>query len=137
MAASDLPKIYGQLGRRVKALREAAHWTQAKLAEEIGVDTSYMVKIEGGKRRIQLETLGDIALALGRPVAEFFPERVPTPATRKTTSAQELPSAYTRPRGTRADAPEIDDLVDLARELDREAVRSLVFIARRFSNTRR
>ena len=110
------PDIYHLVGRRLQALRKAHGLTQNELAEKADVAVSYVVKLEGGTRRIQLETLVRIADVLGEPIAAFFVDRRPPPSEEKW-------------RGEAA------KLIDLIRDLDDEDVRSLVGVARRLARS--
>ncbi len=55
---------YTIIGNRVRDLRKAKKWTQAKLAEESGVEPSYISHIERGKTKVSLPTLICIVNAL-------------------------------------------------------------------------
>ena len=48
---------YKDLGRRVRALRRAAHLTQEELAEQVGISASFMGHVERGSRVASLDTL--------------------------------------------------------------------------------
>ncbi len=48
---------YVDLGKRVRARRTELNWTQERLAQEIGVSTSFVGHIERGSRKASLETL--------------------------------------------------------------------------------
>ncbi len=54
-----------QVGQRIKNLRARRGWSQERLADESGVDRSYMSGIERGVRNISILTLAKVALALG------------------------------------------------------------------------
>lgn len=56
---------YVDLGRRVRRQRSVLGWTQAQLAEHIGVSTSLVGHVERGSRKASLETLVALANALG------------------------------------------------------------------------
>lgn len=55
---------YVDLGRRVRRQRNVLGWTQAQLAEHIGVSTSFVGHVERGSRKASLETLVSLANAL-------------------------------------------------------------------------
>lgn len=63
-----------QLGRRVAQARSIVEWTQARLAERVGVERSVLAKIESGTRRVSASELVALAAALERPVDWFFAE---------------------------------------------------------------
>src|SRR5688572_17613561 len=115
-----LPDIYRRVGARLKAERERQKITQEQLAERAQVGTSYLVKIEAGTRRAQLETLEDLAKVLRVPLAQLLPDRKPLPADGRTraSAAREGGAGYQRVRPSGASERELHDLVDLARDLD-------------------
>lgn len=51
-------------GERVRKLRQKRKWSQEKLAEESGLDPTYISGIERGKRNLGLENIGKLARAL-------------------------------------------------------------------------
>lgn len=53
------------LGQRVKDLRERLAWSQEKLAERARLDTTYISGIERGQRNPGLNSLNQLARALG------------------------------------------------------------------------
>lgn len=54
-----------QLGKRVLALREARHWTQAELARRAFIGRSYVAHIEDGKNMPSVDVIDRVASALG------------------------------------------------------------------------
>lgn len=62
---------YEVIGNRIKEVRSAKGWTQAKLAEESGVEPSYISHIERGVTKLSLPTLICIANALGASLDEL------------------------------------------------------------------
>lgn len=56
---------YIDLGRRVRRQRNLLNLTQAELAEKIGVSTSFVGHMERGSRKASLDTMVDLANALG------------------------------------------------------------------------
>jgi Zn-dependent peptidase ImmA (M78 family)/DNA-binding XRE family transcriptional regulator len=60
-----------ELGRRIRAGREAGGLTQEKLAERIGVSRSAMAQMEAGNRAVSSLELDRLARALGRDIREF------------------------------------------------------------------
>lgn len=59
-------------GRRVRALREAAGWSQDKFAAELGVDRSHYGALERGEANATLETVARIAAGLGVRPKDLF-----------------------------------------------------------------
>ncbi len=55
---------YPSIGKRIKELRTAKGWTQARLAEESGVEPSNISHIERAATKLSLPTLVSIANAL-------------------------------------------------------------------------
>ena len=62
---------YISIGNRIKALRTAKGWTQARLAEESGVEPSNISHIERAATKLSLPTLVNIANALGVTLDEI------------------------------------------------------------------
>ena len=62
---------YILIGNRIKELRVAKGWTQAKLAEESGVEPSNISHIERAATKLSLPTLVNIANALGVTLDEI------------------------------------------------------------------
>lgn len=60
------------LARNVRALRRARGWSQEKMAEQCGLHRTYVGAIERGERNVTLETLNDLATALGVTPAELI-----------------------------------------------------------------
>jgi DNA-binding XRE family transcriptional regulator len=60
------------LGKRIRAMREAAGMTQSELATAAEIGRVTAVRIENGEQSPRYETLAAIARALGRPVAELL-----------------------------------------------------------------
>ena len=61
------------VGARVREARQHRDWSQEHLAEEAGVDRSYMSGIERGVRNISLLKLHAIAKTLGVPARSLLP----------------------------------------------------------------
>jgi transcriptional regulator with XRE-family HTH domain len=61
-----------RLGTRVKALRARRGWTQAELAEKVGIDRSFLADVERGKRNISILNLAAIAEGLEVTLSQFF-----------------------------------------------------------------
>lgn len=61
-----------EFGARLRLLRERTGLTQEAVALSAGIDRSFYVQIEGGKRTVSVERLDDIAAALSVDVATLF-----------------------------------------------------------------
>ncbi len=59
-----MDEFYVEIGRRIRRLRKRQRWTQAELAERADISTSFLGHIERGSRKLSVETLNRIALAL-------------------------------------------------------------------------
>ncbi len=62
---------YISIGNRIKELRTAKGWTQAKLAEESNIEPSNISHIERAATKLSLPTLVNIANALGATLDEI------------------------------------------------------------------
>ncbi|MBP3686435.1 MAG: helix-turn-helix transcriptional regulator [Clostridia bacterium] len=62
---------YISIGSRIKEIRTAKGWTQAKLAEKSGVEPSNISHIERAATKLSLPTLVNIANALGATLDEI------------------------------------------------------------------
>lgn len=62
-----------RLGRKLQKVRKEKGWTQEKLAEKVGVSTTWIGYIETGYRRPNLKMIYKIANALGVKVKDIFP----------------------------------------------------------------
>ncbi len=69
-------EVLREFGRRVRAARDAHGWTQEELADEAGLDRTYVGGIERGERNPALLNLNKLALALGEKFSGFLPYRV-------------------------------------------------------------
>lgn len=62
-----------RLARKIQKIRKQKGWTQEKLAEHIGVSTTYVGYIETGLRIPNLKMIYKIAHALDVKVKDIFP----------------------------------------------------------------
>ncbi len=62
-----------RLARKIQKIRQEKDWTQEKLAEKVGVSTTYIGYIETGYRIPNLKMIYKIANALGVKVKDIFP----------------------------------------------------------------
>ena len=66
-----MPLTQKELGKRIRAAREANRMTQDEVASELGVSRSTVVQIEGGKRSVSSIELDRLAYIFGRDMREF------------------------------------------------------------------
>lgn len=66
-------RVYAALGQRILELRRAQRMTQDQLAAKVGLTRTSITNIEGGKQKLLLHTLYDIAGALGVEPMEMMP----------------------------------------------------------------
>ena len=59
-------------GVRLRKLRKARGWTQAEMADRLGLDRSYIAEIETGKRNPCLLNLRVFADGLGVTLSRMF-----------------------------------------------------------------
>jgi len=64
--------VRGRLGKRLRALRKRRRWTQAELADLLGLDRSYIAEIELGKRNVCLLNLEVIADGFDLSLSQLF-----------------------------------------------------------------
>jgi transcriptional regulator with XRE-family HTH domain len=57
---------------RLKQLREAKGWSQARLADETGVTREYIARLETGKHDPPLSRVEKLANALGVPIGRLL-----------------------------------------------------------------
>lgn len=62
------------VGKNIEIARTVRGWSQARLAEEIGVEQTYVSKVEKGKVNVSIDSLNRFALALHKPLSFFFQE---------------------------------------------------------------
>ena len=64
-----------RLGDRIRKLRHKQGWTQAEMAEHVGIDRSFLADVERGKRNISILNLEIIAkgfkLSLSRMLSKL------------------------------------------------------------------
>lgn len=67
--------IYKFIGKRVRELRLSLGLTQEKLAERVHSTTSYIARIEQGKRKPTLDFLSKLALSLNISLGDMFSQK--------------------------------------------------------------
>ena len=68
---------YVAIGRKIAYYRKKSSFTQAKLAETLGISESYISQIECGKVEISLKRLSHIAEILGVDITMFLADSNP------------------------------------------------------------
>lgn len=68
--------LYGIISTNIKYYREHAKLTQAQLAEQAGINISYLSKIEavGCNKSLSISVLNQIANVLDIEISDFFKE---------------------------------------------------------------
>jgi transcriptional regulator with XRE-family HTH domain len=61
-----------RLGDRIRKLRKARGWTQAEMAERVGIDRSFLADVERGKRNISILNLELIAHGFEISLSQLF-----------------------------------------------------------------
>ncbi len=65
-------KTVRNFGKQLKQLREAKGLSQERFAEILNLNSTYISRIETGKRSPSLQNIARIAQALGVPIARLF-----------------------------------------------------------------
>jgi len=60
------------LGDRIRKLRKARGWTQAVMAEKVGIDRSFLADVERGKRNVSILNLELIAKGFKVSLSQLF-----------------------------------------------------------------
>jgi transcriptional regulator with XRE-family HTH domain len=79
MPRRDTRSVQVRVGERVRALREAAHLTQAELARRAGVAKSFISTVERGGQAASITSLDRIARALRAPLRALFDDEPAPP----------------------------------------------------------
>jgi len=61
-----------RIGRRLRKLRKQRGWTQVQMAEEFGLDRSYLADVERGERNISIVNLEVIARGFGLTLSRLL-----------------------------------------------------------------
>jgi transcriptional regulator with XRE-family HTH domain len=61
-----------RLGTRISKLRKKRGWTQAEMAERVGIDRSFLADVERGKRNISILNLELIADGLRLTLSQLL-----------------------------------------------------------------
>jgi transcriptional regulator with XRE-family HTH domain len=61
-----------RFGKRLRQLRQRRGWTQAEMADVLGLDRSYLAEIEEGKRNVCLKNIEVIADGFKLSMGQLF-----------------------------------------------------------------
>lgn len=61
-----------RMGDRIRKLRKKRGWTQAEMAERVGIDRSFLADVERGKRNVSILNLFLIAKGLKVSLSQLF-----------------------------------------------------------------
>lgn len=64
--------VTGRLGQRIRRLRVERNMTQTRMAEEFGLDRTYLSDLECGRKSVTLPTLDTIARGFKMSLSELF-----------------------------------------------------------------
>jgi len=64
--------LLARLGDRIRRLRKARGWTQAEMAERVGIDRSFLADVERGKRNVSILNLELIADGFRVSLSQLF-----------------------------------------------------------------
>src|SRR5581483_9223589 len=118
MTKGSRSHLLGEVGGRVRRLREDASLTQRTLAQRSGVSPRYLAQLEAGGANISLERLTDVAQALGTTLVALLdpraePRRAP-PGAAKTAEVAVLRDAI----GELLDGRDLGELREVRRFLE-------------------
>jgi transcriptional regulator with XRE-family HTH domain len=65
-------RIFLEIGKKVKQIRESKKMSVRELSKRLGMDHSYLSRMENGNRPIKTELLIKIAQILDTPIEDFF-----------------------------------------------------------------
>ncbi len=74
--SDDVDAFYAEMGRRVRRSREAGSWTQAQLAHRLGMSRASVANLEGGRQRIPIHVLFQLADLLREEPFDLLPRRI-------------------------------------------------------------
>lgn len=69
---SAMPKIGDVIAAAVRAERARRRWTQAHLAQELGIALTTVAELEAGRRRVQVDDLPALCRVFDLPLAALL-----------------------------------------------------------------
>lgn len=63
----------GEVGSRIRSIRERLRVTRKELAEDAGISVGYLAEVEKGNTSVSLIKVVNIAWALGVPLSYLLP----------------------------------------------------------------
>lgn len=67
-----MEEITEKFGKRIRALRIKAGFSQEKFSLQIGMDRTYYASVEAGKRNVSLKNIKKIADGFGISLSDMF-----------------------------------------------------------------
>jgi transcriptional regulator with XRE-family HTH domain len=61
-----------RLGKRIKELRTTKGFTQVEMSAASGLGQAYLSRVEAGSKRVSIDSLESIAIALGVSLSELL-----------------------------------------------------------------
>lgn len=72
ITTGDIAATRRRLGQRIRALRNERDISQSKFAKMIGMDRTYLVGVEYGRRNVSINNIVKIAAGLGVTLSDLF-----------------------------------------------------------------
>lgn len=73
---SNKDDIQIRIGNHIKKLREKRRLTQEELAEKSGLNRTFLIHVEKGRRNVSIKSLEKIFAGLGVSFSKFFHSRI-------------------------------------------------------------
>ncbi len=100
MPSAPASRVIRDVGRRIAEIRLEREWSQARLAEELGIALQNLQRMEQGRQNFTVRTLVRVAQKLGCEPRELWEPPTtarPKPGRRKKPSK---PNSLVRPKAT-------------------------------------
>lgn len=72
MVNKKTTNIQQNVGSRIREIREKKKFTQAELAEKSGLNRTFLIHVEKGRRNVSIQSLGKILDGLETTFSYFF-----------------------------------------------------------------